>query len=585
MGTCLGCLGTWLSRVPSQETSNPLPAQGDLPDYPWIQQVASAAGGAFEPVLGRPLGPLTLKLSTPFAGCAPFVDVINEKPSTKAEVEFALLRRKIQQAGHDPPDLFLCTLENLPHVRGVTCKHVYVALFKVFAPARGVPPPQLKDNVHAWPIRHQSGFHNDTVVMDLDGRDGSGVWHSYRLCHEKSCPGVPSPPWGYSEQDPELKYWQGLLEEAERLTSVSLASRCCDTPEEALSYLMVQLADMIFSWDKDFFEMAWLARSFEIGNAGNLPSGSCGTPVFKFGTKQVAGMYSCVTADAPWKCVGHAPEAEPDVLPHVSFVRVQKLTEEVLSESRGPTSSESLGPEWDDWEACFRPSESAEIGVDLNECNLQRLSDCIYRISDLDVDVQQLRFTQNTISCRFRDGRSVKSLAEDLRAGASKAADLPKLQVFEYEDALYSLDNRRLFALKVAGISRIVAEKVQVRRDLLSKKLTTTSSGRIVVFANDPSIPDVADFNILVDNCSGSQPNCSHRVQVTHMGSTRPTEQVMTAHEIVKIQAKNRLPVDERFQPVFMDVMLGLAFPPKPSATQPRRKQTEKAKVDGKKPR
>eukprot|EP00439_Symbiodinium_sp_Y106_P001818 s4269_g1.t1 len=225
---------------------------------------------------------------------------------------------------------------------------------------------------------------------------------------------------------------------------------------------------------------------------------------------------------------------------------------------RGQISSEDLGQEWDDWEASFPPSEAAEIGVDLNECNLQRLSGY---------------------------GRSVNSLAADLRAGAAKAADLPKLQVFEHDHALYSLDNRRLFALKVAGISCIVAEKVQVRRDLLSKKLTTTSFGRVVVFAPDPSIPDVADVKALVDDCSGSQPNCSHRVQVTHMGSARPTEQVMTAHEIVKVQAKNRFPVDEHFQPDFMDVMISLAFPPTPSATQPRRKQrTEKAKINGKKP-
>ena len=226
----------------SQETSNPLETEGRR-HFPWIQQVASAASGAFEPVLGEPvLGdlaqPRTLYFSTPFEGCAQDVYVINEKPSTKAEVEFALLRRKILRSGQDPPEIYLCTLEN---------RHVYVALFKVFAPGRGVPPPQLKDNVHVSPIRHQSGFDNDIVVMDLEGRDGSGIWHSYRLCHDKRGPGVPSPPGGYSEQNPELKYWLGLLEQGERLTSVSLASRCSDTPEEALSYLVMQLTDMVFS--------------------------------------------------------------------------------------------------------------------------------------------------------------------------------------------------------------------------------------------------------------------------------------------------------------------------------------------------
>eukprot|EP00439_Symbiodinium_sp_Y106_P019267 s4269_g2.t1 len=228
--------------VSSQETSNPLETEGRR-HFPWIQQVASAASGAFEPVLGEPvLGdlaqPRTLYFSTPFEGCAQDVYVINEKPSTKAEVEFALLRRKILRSGQDPPEIYLCTLEN---------RHVYVALFKVFAPGRGVPPPQLKDNVHVSPIRHQSGFDNDIVVMDLEGRDGSGIWHSYRLCHDKRGPGVPSPPGGYSEQNPELKYWLGLLEQGERLTSVSLASRCSDTPEEALSYLVMQLTDMVFS--------------------------------------------------------------------------------------------------------------------------------------------------------------------------------------------------------------------------------------------------------------------------------------------------------------------------------------------------
>jgi len=141
----------------------------------------------------------------------------------------------------------------------------------------------------------------------------------------------------------------------------------------------------------------------------------------------------------------------------------------------------------------------------------------------VEVEVKKVRFTQNTISPKFRDGRCVRALAAELRSNPAKAQDLPKLQVFSHGSSgtLYSLDNRRLFAMKVAGIGRVLAQKVQPKRTLRNKRLTTTSSGRVTVFHDADLIRDLVDIEV-ADDCTGIRPDCSHQVQLTRLGSVEP---------------------------------------------------------------
>ena len=144
--------------------------------------------------------------------------------------------------------------------------------------------------------------------------------------------------------------------------------------------------------------------------------------------------------------------------------------------------------------------------------------------------------------------------------------------MFEDEGRQYSLDNRRLFAMKVAMVQRVVAEKVQVRRDLLNERLTTSCSGQVVVFADDPSISFIVDLQVALDSCSARLPNCLHQVEVTEPGCEQAQRKIMTAQEIVKIQAKNRLPISDHFIGAFEEVMRSLAFPV-PEATKGRKKR------------
>ena len=165
---------------------------------------------------------------------------------------------------------------------------------------------------------------------------------------------------------------------------------------------------------------------------------------------------------------------------------------------------------------------------------LQRISDDLCRIGEVEVEVKKVRFTQNTISPKFRDGRCVRALAAELRSNPAKAQDLPKLQVFSHGSSgtLYSLDNRRLFAMKVAGIGRVLAQKVQPKRTLRNKRLTTTSSGRVTVFHDADPIRDLVDIEV-ADDCTGIRPDCSHQVQLTRLGSVEP--KIMTMCEPVKL--------------------------------------------------
>jgi hypothetical protein len=69
------------------------------------------------------------------------------------------------------------------------------------------------------------------------------------------------------------------------------------------------------------------------------------------------------------------------------------------------------------------------------------------------MDPYTIRFSQASIGYRFRDGRTIDDLADDLRVGSIQREDVPPLRLFEREGMLFTLDNRRLEAFRRAGIS------------------------------------------------------------------------------------------------------------------------------------
>jgi hypothetical protein len=74
-----------------------------------------------------------------------------------------------------------------------------------------------------------------------------------------------------------------------------------------------------------------------------------------------------------------------------------------------------------------------------------------------------VRCTQDTISPNFKNGNSVRGLVDDLKAGKVAASGLPPIRIYEKDGKIYSLDNRRLYAAKEAGVSiRFVRASLEI---------------------------------------------------------------------------------------------------------------------------
>jgi RHS repeat-associated protein len=92
-------------------------------------------------------------------------------------------------------------------------------------------------------------------------------------------------------------------------------------------------------------------------------------------------------------------------------------------------------------------------------------------------DPKTIRFTQDSIGSSFKDGRKVRSLVDDLKAGKTTAGDVPPIRVFEKDGKIFTLDNRRLKAFQEAGIPirTIKATPKEIANE--SWKMTTKTDG------------------------------------------------------------------------------------------------------------
>ncbi len=62
-----------------------------------------------------------------------------------------------------------------------------------------------------------------------------------------------------------------------------------------------------------------------------------------------------------------------------------------------------------------------------------------------------VRFTQESVRYRFKDGSSIDDLADALRNGRIRPEEVPPLRLVEIQGSLFTLDNRRLVAFRRAG--------------------------------------------------------------------------------------------------------------------------------------
>jgi hypothetical protein len=93
------------------------------------------------------------------------------------------------------------------------------------------------------------------------------------------------------------------------------------------------------------------------------------------------------------------------------------------------------------------------------------------------VDPNKIRFSQASISYRFREGGTIDGLAEALRTGRIRAEDLPPLRLIELRGQFFTLDNRRLEAFRRAGVE--VVWRMATPEELAAQvwKFTTTNQG------------------------------------------------------------------------------------------------------------
>ena len=61
----------------------------------------------------------------------------------------------------------------------------------------------------------------------------------------------------------------------------------------------------------------------------------------------------------------------------------------------------------------------------------------------------EIRFMQDSICQRFRNGRSVNDTIEQISDGYMRVDDLPKIHVLIKNGYYYSFDNRRLYVYRV----------------------------------------------------------------------------------------------------------------------------------------
>jgi hypothetical protein len=98
------------------------------------------------------------------------------------------------------------------------------------------------------------------------------------------------------------------------------------------------------------------------------------------------------------------------------------------------------------------------------------------------VNPNTIRFTQSSIGRTFSDGKSVLSLADDLAAGRVSPFEIPAIRTFQHNGLTFSMDNRRLFAASLAGVSirTFPATADEIAFALSSARFTTPNNGAII---------------------------------------------------------------------------------------------------------
>mmetsp|Transcript_1010 Transcript_1010/g.4118 ORF Transcript_1010/g.4118 Transcript_1010/m.4118 type:complete len:598 (-) Transcript_1010:83-1876(-) len=520
------------------------------------------------------------------------LDGVGARPATPAEVSLAIWQRKLAKQGHDSVKLYCCTSRVGDRASGQ--RIVCAAAFRVFRPNL-VPAPTVPTILDI--VAMQVGVAAvDVIVHDHRGRPIRARTCCRCTGHDATTTRTTLDALGCNWNPEHLDCFETVYVFG---TVGDTRTDSCNALASSVESMMLRvdaysgtthdmschnLFAILLNGDHGtgHLEIAWLARSFDLGNAGNPLGRICGSPVSRAPVHDrnqddiaIVGMYSCVTAQAPTRCHSGESAAIRSSEDFAGFVMLPSVSADTLKQMIAhqleATSENNEVPTAREDVFAFRSGVS-------ESCKVQRLSDCINLVDTIEVDPQEVRFTQNTISSKFCDGRDVRSLVSELASSPELVGSLPPLQIFHQGGVLHSLDNRRLYALKVAGVRRVMAQEVQVRRDVLLRKQTSTCSGQFIVFGDDPSVAHVDDITVDLSECIGDQPDCSHYVEQTVWGSSAPSRSLLKASDLVKSLAKNGFPISDHFRPVFDSVMRSFAVPPEQVADDANRKGNRKGK-------
>lgn len=102
------------------------------------------------------------------------------------------------------------------------------------------------------------------------------------------------------------------------------------------------------------------------------------------------------------------------------------------------------------------------------------------------VEPHLIRYSQNTIGSTFKDGSTIEALAEDLRSGRIRPSDVSPIRIFERRGKLFTLDNRRLWAFRSAGLA--IPYRTATEQEIRSQawKFTTRTEGTSVRVKGNP---------------------------------------------------------------------------------------------------
>lgn len=71
------------------------------------------------------------------------------------------------------------------------------------------------------------------------------------------------------------------------------------------------------------------------------------------------------------------------------------------------------------------------------------------------VDPTTVKFSQRSVSARFKNGATIEDTVAGIRAGDIDPSDFPPIRLVERDGDLYTLDNRRLVTFQKAGLAEV----------------------------------------------------------------------------------------------------------------------------------